>query len=253
MRAELVSTDTNGVYLKVSTADGQTMVAQVDAAGEGVIRVRLSDDPNARSRAAAAVVVSCPAGYPEAIVEIGGALVRVHAGCLSAEVNLDPWRLRFLDNRGHVLVSEHPGTRDRAGQSLTRPFGRSGRPSDQAGAESVHTYHESFTAQPHERFTGGGTDGSGGSAVSGGADGKGCPLYLSSLGYGVLVDSGTPVTFDFRETADDCVQIAVPDDLLDYYVLAGPQPGAVQDRFNRLTCPPGLPPVGFLPLPEPRR
>ena len=51
------------------------------------------------------------------------------------------------------------------------------------------------------------------------------PFYLSSRGYGVLVDSGTPVEFDICQSTHSCVQILVPDDLIDYYVLAGPDPG----------------------------
>jgi alpha-D-xyloside xylohydrolase len=71
---------------------------------------------------------------------------------------------------------------------------------------------------------------------------KTVPLYISSRGYGVLVDSGMPVEFDMCQSTHSCVQILVPDDVLDYYVIAGPAPADVLDRYNRITCRPLLPP-----------
>ena len=223
VQAELVSTDTNGVCLKATTGDGRTLIAQVDAAGEGIIRVRLSEDPTARSRASRALTAVHPEGYPEAIVEFDGGMVRVHAGCLTAEILLDQWRLRFLDDRGHVLVSEHPGEVDGDGRVRTLPFGR-----------CAATYHESLATCADERVVGFGAGGPGSS--------QSIPLYLSSRGYGVLVDSGSPVEFDVCQSTANRVQIVVPDDLLDYYVLAGPDPSGILDRYDRLTCRPTLPP-----------
>ena len=42
---------------------------------------------------------------------------------------------------------------------------------------------------------------------------KNVPFYLSSRGYGVLVDSGMPMEFDMCQSTHSCVQILVPDDL----------------------------------------
>ncbi|MEE3921959.1 TIM-barrel domain-containing protein [Micromonospora sp. BRA006-A] len=71
---------------------------------------------------------------------------------------------------------------------------------------------------------------------------KNVPFYLSDRGYGVLVDSGLPVQFDVCASTHSSVQILVPDDLLDYYVLAGPTPERVLDRLDALTGRPYLPP-----------
>jgi alpha-D-xyloside xylohydrolase len=71
---------------------------------------------------------------------------------------------------------------------------------------------------------------------------KNVPLYLSNKGYGLLVDSGMPVEFDVCQSTHSCVQILVPDDLIDYYVIAGPTPGEVLDRYTELTGRPELPP-----------
>jgi alpha-D-xyloside xylohydrolase len=248
-RAELVTTDASGVSVKATTSDGGTLAIQIGAAGEGILRVRLSEAPDARGRSARALALVRPEPHP-ATVTVAGRVVRISAGAVTAELTLDPWHLRFVDPAGRVLLEENPGERDISGRMRTLPFGRS------LADGTVVAYHESFTAPPDERFVGFGEkftplDKRGQRALMWNFDAFGTesdrshktvPLYLSSRGYGLLVDSGMPVEFDMCQSTHSCVQILVPDDVLDYYVLAGPAPADVLDRYNRLTCRPLLPP-----------
>lgn len=248
-RAELVTTDASGVSVKATTSDGGTLAIQIGAAGEGILRVRLSEAPDARGRSARALALVRPEPHP-ATVTVAGTVVRVSAGAVTAELTLDPWHLRFVDPAGRVLLDENPGERDISGRMRTLPFGRS------LADGTVAAYHESFTAPADERFVGFGEkftplDKRGQRALMWNFDAFGTesdrshktvPLYLSSRGYGVLVDSGMPVEFDMCQSTHSCVQILVPDDVLDYYVIAGPAPADVLDRYNRITCRPLLPP-----------
>ncbi|MDQ7904608.1 glycoside hydrolase family 31 protein [Phytohabitans sp. ZYX-F-186] len=248
-RAELVTTDGSGVSVKATTSDGGTLAVQIGAAGEGILRVRLSEAPDARGRSARALALVRPEAHP-ATVTVAGPVVRVSAGPVTAELTLDPWHLRFVDPAGRVLLEENPGERDISGRLRTLPFGRS------LADGAVAAYHESFTAPADERFVGFGEkftplDKRGQRALMWNFDAFGTesdrshktvPLYLSSRGYGVLVDSGMPIEFDMCQSTHSCVQILVPDDVLDYYVIAGPAPADVLDRYNRLTCRPLLPP-----------
>ena len=248
-RAELVTTDASGVSVKATTSDGGTLAIQIGAAGEGILRVRLSEAPDARGRAARALTLVRPETHP-ATVTVAGPVVRVSAGAVTAELTLDPWHLRFVDPAGRVLLEENPGERDISGRMRTLPFGRS------LADGTVAAYHESFTAPADERFVGFGEkftplDKRGQRALMWNFDAFGTesdrshktvPLYISSRGYGVLVDSGMPVEFDMCQSTHSCVQILVPDDVLDYYVIAGPAPADVLDRYNRITCRPLLPP-----------
>ncbi|MBG0827950.1 alpha-xylosidase [Planomonospora sp. ID67723] len=254
--AEPVAADAAGVTLKASTSAGETLVVQVNAAGEGVIRVRLGQDADARTRSARAISMVTPGTFAGARVEstpeasgTPGTIV-VDAGSLRAEITLSPWHLRFTDAAGGTLLEQDPGHTDISGRLRTLPFGRS-----LAGGE-VAGYHESFAAPADEAFTGFGEsftplDKRGQRPVMWNFDAfgaesqrayKNVPFYLSSRGYGVLVDSGTPVEFDVCQSTHSCVQIVVPDDLIDYYVIAGPTPPQVLDRFDELTCRPLLPP-----------
>jgi alpha-D-xyloside xylohydrolase len=249
-RAELLATDEAGVSLKGQTTVGGSLLVQVSIAGEGIIRVRLSQEPDARSRSATALPLVTPGRYGAGRVTVGGRSVRVDAGPVRAEVSLDPWQLRFVDADGRLLVAQERGEEDISGRLRTLPFGVSTVDGDTVA------FHESFTAPADERFAGFGEkftrlDKRGQRPLmwnfdTFGAESershKSVPLYVSSRGYGVLVDSGMPVEFDVCQSTHSCVQILVPDDLLDYYLLAGPTPAGVLDRYNRLTSRPALPP-----------
>jgi alpha-D-xyloside xylohydrolase len=248
-RAEILTTDAGGATFKGTTVDGGSLVIQLSAAGEGVLRVRLSEDPDARTRSARAIAMVHPAAHAATVITSGD-VVRVGAGPVTAEATLDPWHLRFLDASGAVLVEQDRGERDISGRLRTLPFGRS------LAGGGVAAYHESFTAPADERFVGFGEkftplDKRGQRALMWNFDAfgsesdrshKAVPLYLSSRGYGILVDSGMPVEFDVCQSTHSCVQILVPDDLIDYYVIAGPAPADILNRYDALTSRPELPP-----------
>ncbi|WP_433527893.1 TIM-barrel domain-containing protein [Micromonospora sp. CA-263727] len=248
-RAEVAGADPHGATFKAALADGVTAVVRIDAAGDGVIRVRLAEDAQARSRSARAVPLVHPRAHP-ATVTVDDRYVRVASGGVVAEVRLDPWRIRFLRSDGAVLVEQDSGTVDISGRRRTLPFGHS-------TADGIRVaWHESFVAPGDERFVGFGEkftplDKRGQRALMWNFDAfgsesdrshKNVPFYLSNRGYGVLVDSGLPVQFDVCQSTHSAVQILVPDDLLDYYVLAGPSPAEVLDRLDGLTGRPYLPP-----------
>ncbi|NUP66435.1 MAG: alpha-xylosidase [Nonomuraea sp.] len=247
--AELVAADGAEVMLKAVTTADETLIVQVGVAGEGVIRVRLSQDATARPRSEGAISLVRPGSYAGARIVRDDPIV-IDAGSLRAELSLAPFHLRFTDAAGETLVEQDRGHTDISGRLRTLPFGRSS-----AGGVAV-AYHESFAAAPDEAFAGFGEsfarlDKRGQRPLMWNFDAfgaesqrayKNIPLYLSSRGYGVLVDSGAPVEFDVCQSTHSVVQIVVPDDVMDYYVLAGPTPSQVLDRYDGLTSRPSLPP-----------
>jgi alpha-D-xyloside xylohydrolase len=249
-RAELLATDAAGAAFKAETTDGESLSVAVGAAGEGVIRVRLSEDAQARSRSARAATLVRPAERAGAQVVVGDETVRIIAGALTAEITLAPWHLRFLDADGRELLAQDRGEDDISGRLRTLPFGRS----HVDGA--VVAYHDSFALRADERLVGLGEkftalDKRGQRALMWNFDAfgaesdrshKNIPFYLSNRGYGLLVDSGLPVEFDLGQSTHSCAQVLVPDELIDYYVIAGPTPERVLDRYGQLTGRPALPP-----------
>jgi alpha-D-xyloside xylohydrolase len=250
VRGELIHRDTDGIRLRAVTGDGQELTADVRIAGEGVIRVRLAPDETTRSRSAAAIQPVRPGRYEHVRVEVGPDRVVLDGGAARAELDLDPWRLRVLDADGTPLVEQSTGEMDISDRQRVLPFGRStvdGVPA---------AYHETFDAPADEHFFGlgekfTGFDKRGQRVVMWNYDAfsaeserayKNVPFYVSSRGYGVLVDSGVATEFDLCHSTHACVQITVPDDLLDYYLIAGPTPAEVVERYHRLTGRPVAPP-----------
>jgi len=72
---------------------------------------------------------------------------------------------------------------------------------------------------------------------------KNIPFYLSSRGYGMLVNSPAKVEFEFCTEFVSQLQFSVPGERLDYYFIYGPDPKDVLDKYTRLSGRPGVPPA----------
>jgi alpha-D-xyloside xylohydrolase len=64
---------------------------------------------------------------------------------------------------------------------------------------------------------------------------KNVPFYLTNAGYGVLVDHPGHVSYEIGSEAVERVQFSVAGESLTYYVIAGPTPADVLDRYTALT------------------
>ena len=71
---------------------------------------------------------------------------------------------------------------------------------------------------------------------------KNVPFYLTNRGYGVLVNHAGHVSFEVGSEAVEQVQFSVAGESLEYFVIAGPTPAEVLDRYTRLTGRPALVP-----------
>ncbi|MEU6859531.1 TIM-barrel domain-containing protein [Glycomyces sp. NPDC046736] len=248
-RAEVVESGPASVLLKAATTAGEELFVGLAAVAEGVVRARLSADPDARPDAERIIELVHAGTYADAKVIVEDGTVTVDAGSVRAVATLDAWSLRYTDASGRTLVAQNPGEEDISGRLRTLPFGRSlveGQPV---------AYHESFTAAPDEAFAGFGErfaplnargqrplmwnfDAFGSESIRAY---KNVPIYVSDRGYGVLVNSGAPVEFDVAQQTHAAVEIIVPDAVLEYFVLAG-TPLEVLDRYDGLTSRPALPP-----------
>ena len=71
---------------------------------------------------------------------------------------------------------------------------------------------------------------------------KNVPFYLTSRGYGVLVNHPGRLAFEVASTHTTRVQFSVPGHSLEYYVFAGPTPKAALEQYTALAGRPALPP-----------
>jgi alpha-D-xyloside xylohydrolase len=72
---------------------------------------------------------------------------------------------------------------------------------------------------------------------------KNIPFYLTNRGYGVFVKHPEQVSFEIASEKVERVQFSVPGETLDYFVIYGPTPKQILDRYTALTGRPAVPPA----------
>lgn len=72
---------------------------------------------------------------------------------------------------------------------------------------------------------------------------KNIPFYMTNRGYGIFVDDSSDVSFEVASEKVERVQFSVEGERLVYYVLYGPTPKQVLERYTALTGRPALPPA----------
>lgn len=72
---------------------------------------------------------------------------------------------------------------------------------------------------------------------------KNIPFYLTNRGYGVFVNHPEKVSFEVGSEKVERVQFSVPGEILDYFVIYGPTPREILERYTALTGRPALPPA----------
>ncbi|MGG3940688.1 alpha-xylosidase [Peribacillus psychrosaccharolyticus] len=72
---------------------------------------------------------------------------------------------------------------------------------------------------------------------------KNIPFYLSNKGYGVFVNHPERVSFEVGSEKVSKVQFSVEGESLEYYIINGPEPKQVLEKYTVLTGKPSLPPA----------
>ncbi|MGW5423593.1 alpha-xylosidase [Streptomyces sp. NPDC003943] len=77
---------------------------------------------------------------------------------------------------------------------------------------------------------------------------KNVPFHLTNRGYGVFVNHPGKVSYEVGSESVGQVQFSVEDQSLEYFVVHGPTPKAILERYTALTGRPALPPAWALGL-----
>jgi alpha-D-xyloside xylohydrolase len=72
---------------------------------------------------------------------------------------------------------------------------------------------------------------------------KNIPFYLTNRGYGILVNHPEKISFEVASEKVERVQFSVPGESLEYFVIYGPTPKQILERYTALTGRPALPPA----------
>ena len=72
---------------------------------------------------------------------------------------------------------------------------------------------------------------------------KNIPFYLTNRGYGVFVNQPEKISFEVGSEKVERVQFSVPGEMLEYFIIYGPTPKEILDRYTALAGRPALPPA----------
>lgn len=72
---------------------------------------------------------------------------------------------------------------------------------------------------------------------------KNIPFYVSSRGYGVFVNHPGKVSFELQSERTTRVNISVPGEEIEYFIVYGSTPKEILNRYTQLTGRPALPPA----------
>ncbi|WP_100813532.1 alpha-xylosidase [Microbacterium lacus] len=231
-----------------------TLTVTLSSPLEGVVRVRIAHHEGGRREAGFELPGAIAGGVGEAsVTETGGSLT---SGPLTARITQGaPWSLSFEEGGRRLTGSGHKAQ----GYVQLAPDAQvdSGIVGNARAAQArpaANTFvHEQLDLGVGELIYGlgerfGPLVKNGQSVEIWNADGgtsseqayKSVPFFLSSRGYGVLVNDPGHVSFEIGSEAVERTQFSVAGEALEYFVIAGPTPKDVLERYTGLT---GRPPV----------
>ncbi len=171
-------------------------------------------------------------------VEETGQELIVSSGNLRAVINKQDWQISYLNSEGPLTKSgpEHLGfVKTDEGKTYLReqldldvneyvyglgerftPFVKNGQVVDIWNKDGGTSSHQAY---------------------------KNIPFYLTNKGYGVFVNHPEKVSYEVASETVSRVQFSVPGQKLDYYVINGPEPRDVLQKYTQLTGRPARPPA----------
>ncbi|MFE4799413.1 alpha-xylosidase [Streptomyces sp. NPDC056708] len=209
---------------------------------EGVIGVRATHHAGSVRRGPE---FALPGGQPDAgKVHRDGTVVELSAGDLSLRVDTSqPWLLEFTAG-GQVLTS----VGERGTGFATDADGRHfmlGQLALGVG-ELVHGLGERFTPFVRNGQVVDIWQADGGTSSEQAY--KNVPFHLTNRGYGVFVNHPGKVSYEVGSESVGQVQFSVEDQSLEFFVVHGPTPKQILQRYTALTGRPALPPAWALGL-----
>ncbi len=227
-----------------ATLEGHMFTIRISAPLPGVLRLQISHHQGRQRRGPAfqlqdgAQPLSCESG-PEQLT--------VRSGSLVARIRRAPWTLQL--SQAAEGGAEAPETETLLTESPFRALALMSAPEGTflreqlalAPGEQIYGLGERFQAlarngqsvEMWNRDCGTCSD----------VAYKNVPFFLSSRGYGVLVNSAARVSFEIGTEQVMRAQFAVPGEELDYFFLSGPSPKQVLERLGALSGRPALPPA----------
>ncbi|MGE5377104.1 MAG: alpha-xylosidase, partial [Bacteroidota bacterium] len=213
-----------------------TLTVRFSSPLQDVIRVQMVHHKGGRPRkpeftihSPASPQITITEGEQAATLTSGGLSVRVHKG--------EDWLVEFLGN-GRLLTSSGW----RSAGFVDTAQGRFIHEGLNLGVgEYVYGLGERFTAFVRNGQVVDLWNQDGGTSSEQAY--KNIPFYLTNRGYGIFINHPEQVSLEVASEKVERVQFSVPGEVLEYFVIHGPTPKEILDRYTALTGRPALPPA----------
>lgn len=234
----------NALVVDVVTAHERAAQVTFCAVAPEIWRVQFAP-PDAAPVPPTPIVVGEFAAPPLRIVE-RAAGINATADGLILSLDLDPWRMAFLDAAGREVCRENPQDIDGLGRLFILPLGYT---PDGRVMQSFHLRQDEHLFGLGEKFTP--LDKRGQRIISWTQDAfgstsershKNIPFLLSTRGYGLFLDTGARVTWELGTVSCQSYTVTVDAPALDAYVIGGATPAAILANYTRLTGRAPVPP-----------
>lgn len=185
---------------------------------------------------------------PLQVQETADAL-QVSGGLLTLHLGRDPWFLRLIDPAGRDLLRENPTDVDGLGRPFVWPLGYFWEGGAPRVCESFHLRPDEHLFGLGEKFTP--LDKVGQRIVTWTVDAlgstsershKNIPFLLSTRGYGLLLDTGARITWELGTVSCQSYTAIAETAALDMYLIYGPTPAEILERYTALTGRAPVPP-----------
>jgi len=220
------------------TLNSGTITVDIDSPMADVIRVRLSHHLGEKRRGPNFELFEQPC--PVEIAEEADT-VSLTSGALRAQVDKRPgsWSVNFLAGEKLVTRSGYRGMAHMLNRDTGKRYMVDSLEMDVG--EYVYGLGERFTpylknGQTVDMWN---EDGGTSSEIAY----KNIPFYMTNRGYGVFVSHPSDVSFEVMSEKVERTQFSVEGEALEYFVIYGPTPLQVLDKYTALTGRPALPPA----------
>ncbi len=172
-------------------------------------------------------------------VEDQSAAIILTTGNLTVRIEKNTWAVSFLDSHGNVVTQAGPESLAYMQVQSSGAFMM--QRLSMAVGECIYALGERFgpLVKNGQNVIIWNEDGGTASDLAY----KNIPFYLSSRGYGVLVNSPGKVDFEIGTERVTQMQFSVPGESLDYYLFHGPDLKAVLSKYTLLSGRPAVPPA----------
>jgi alpha-D-xyloside xylohydrolase len=232
----VIHAPTRPIKHRGDTLGGPLLTVTLSSPMDDVVRVRLEHFVGAADRNPQ--IPLQPVTAPKIAIENSKDATSLRAGGLTARVKRDGWEIVF-EGGGRTLTKsgwrglgyiQWPGHGNFVHEQLNLGVG-----------ECVYGLGERFTAFVKNGQVVENVNKDGGTASEQAY--KSVPFYMTNRGYGVLVNSTGPVSFEVASEKVARVQFSQPGESLEYFLIYGPTPKEILRKLTALTGRPALPPA----------